>query len=420
MKREEIIKKITEYSLDDLANQENYQELFGEINNPNLEVVDCYLIARALGDKLNSLDELKQAEYKKVRDNYLEIISFFKLRCFMNLPVEEAGEFMKTMLVKANRVNIREEFLWDFMENLYVSLDSIYDLDGNKREVMLEKIKQNEEWLGNQKLNFAGQGSPQEPYLKLWLKDYDINSKSEGGRTALERLNYLNGSESAKQLDPTEKKLLTLLLEVYDALRFFKPKPVERRTADYWEAQAAKLGGGEISGNSKEDLVALYKQIKQDLLTGDFETTLDNLKQQSPQNLAKATESFALDGNQIGALAGITALVSQGNLEDFVKSSEKIQVELKDSLSGRFSSTLINQLNFNDLEPPLLSLILQFILTQKLKLSLDRSAVFVMHLANLLPKGKENKLIPLAYGQVKAKQFQWRSVAEENGKLIFK
>ncbi len=416
MTREQITEKINKYTFSDFADQKNQQELLSQTTNSDLEVVDCYLVAKLLEAKVDGIAEFKQAENKETYYDYLSIIGFFRLRCFMNLSKEEAASFMKNLVVAANRLKVKDELTWDFKENLYASLDPIYDLDGNKKEVLLENLKQNQELIGDKKLKFAGQNSQQDPSLKNWLKDYDISAKIEESRTSLDRLNYLNSSQLVKDLSEVEKNVLTILLEVYDILRFFTHKLEIRKTADFWEAQASKIGAKE---SSKDELVALYKQIKESILTEDYLATSENLSEDNLENLIKNIQSFILEGNETGVLAGLDVLAEKENLEKFLKSADKLNEGIKEYIDSRFNKQISKNLDFSNPGSPLISLWLQYILLDRLKIAPDRSAVFVMTLANLLPEGKKNKLLSLAYGDVVNRQFRWREIIIKNNQLEF-
>ena len=219
-----------------------------------------------------------------------------------------------------------------------------------------------------------------------------------------------------KDLSEVEKNVLTILLEVYDILRFFTHKLEIRKTADFWEAQASKIGAKE---SSKDELVALYKQIKESILTEDYLATSENLSEDNLENLIKNIQSFILEGNETGVLAGLDVLAEKENLEKFLKSADKLNEGIKEYIDSRFNKQISKNLDFSNPGSPLISLWLQYILLDRLKIAPDRSAVFVMTLANLLPEGKKNKLLSLAYGDVVNRQFRWREIIIKNNQLEF-
>ncbi|MDP2586872.1 MAG: hypothetical protein Q8P32_03830 [Candidatus Komeilibacteria bacterium] len=74
----------------------------------------------------------------------------------------------------------------------------------------------------------------------------------------------------------------------------------------------------------------------------------------------------------------------------------------------------------NRLTPEVLGLFLQYLLSGKLKLSAEQSAVVGLHLARALGQSGQKDFMTFAYGDLKTGAFKWREVMGENGKLRFK
>lgn len=426
MTREEIIKEINNLTFTSIINQENYQFFEQVMIDADLAVVDCYLIARNLEEKVTALIGTA-AEHYKLFEAYQEIIAFLRLRCFMKLSNEEAGHFMAYEAVKANRVIIERGLYYDFIENLYTSLDSIFDWERTKKDILLSNLKKNKELLGSQKLKFTGQAIEEEPYLNYWLKDYDLNTKANRERNNLDRLNYLNDSKLVKSLSVVERKVIIILLEVYDILKFSIPFFEPRKTADYWEREAAKLKMSKAIVISApitkkqiphQDLLKLYHQTITQFFSGKKDKVyLSAFQKISASEIIQKLEAALPKKDKELALATLTSLITKGQFA-FLEQATLFKEWQADFLKSQPGIEAVNLTN-KEQKDIIFSQFIKAVLKDKLGLAVQESSMVAMHLANLLKEQGQKNYLQMVYADLKSCTFKWREIKVENGQLRY-
>lgn len=93
---------------------------------------------------------------------------------------------------------------------------------GEKRQLLINALRSNEERLGQRVTKIVPYGSmnPLVPAVKNWLSDYEAVEVGKENRGAFEQSNYLTKSKNVTMLSGEEKGVLGKIIKLYDFLRF--------------------------------------------------------------------------------------------------------------------------------------------------------------------------------------------------------
>lgn len=424
-------KKISDWIKDlDSVVKEDYQtSLISKsefINNQNLIVRDRNLLSRVFEMYLRikfapkSFDTIQETDYF--------IIPHIKL---LSGQIEITNEAIIKML---------ENNLYDLIGFKDVGADHIIlnaflsskiDDDTFRRGVEDVLYKNNEQITDK---NIKLESGEVSATASNWIKDYiEKNTVEKFDDIAFS--SYILDSENTKNLIEDERKIVKRLLQFYLNIKFYSQifVGVER---EKWAVFPI-----EIQEETKKKKVFIPESVKEqiqkipekkvsqmDVLLNsykNFELAFKNLETQVVKDL-KLKKSTDLDEeflNFINTNKGREAMVVLsyvcGNnlINIFFKDNKILQQEFKKFLDARFSEDVANNVMATFGTATSISLFLQFLLIEKLRLIPKDVGLFGMYLANVFKKSKQEKYFPIVYGDVNSGMFVFREIKDVAGKL---
>ncbi len=302
----------------------------------------------------------------------------------------------------------------------------------NLKNILIDSLKNNLEHLGE---NILTIGDKEETsIIKNWLIDYDefIDIKKSGENIDL--VNYLNTNDNVKKLNKQDRNILVKILEVYNYLRFglsaqsevkennLSREPVKlpgkEPTKKVFQASeiAEDIKPKEKQASAIEKLLKDYQKFEADLSKIGF---LRKEFEKYNKEIDKLSQRFKT--SKKGEALAVLIFICQNKLLNlFFLDNQDLLSEFKKYLSQKFSSDLINNIIENSTKAETVSLYLQFLLNEKLKLSAKDSGLMGMHLANIFKKNAQKSYFPIVYGDTNLEQFVWREIVEEAGEIRFK
>lgn len=146
-------------------------------------------------------------------ENLLKKIKFFTLE---DLTKKEIEELYKNHILFAHK----EELIALDLENKLRA--KLLNMPYKQRDPFLadlrRALKQNEELLGEKDIRLGPEEKKEKPYLKNWLKDYEL-TVGAGKHGKMEISDYLFKSPNARRLTSEERELLRKILEFYEKLK---------------------------------------------------------------------------------------------------------------------------------------------------------------------------------------------------------
>ncbi|HNV97108.1 MAG TPA: hypothetical protein PKL13_02200 [bacterium] len=283
-----------------------------------------------------------------------------------------------------------------------------------------------------------------ESNISNWIKDY-IGQYGIDKYDDLFLSEFVNDSKNAKILDESEKNILYGVLKFYLNIKFY-PEIFENLPDDSWNLFPAEMNKENIVVEipQKKIFIPETDDIKQSiekipekkvsnmdtLLNSykNFDLSFKNLEIQITKDL-KLKKSTDLDEeflnfintNKIKEAMVVLSYVCSNNLINiFFKDNKILQKDFKKFLENKFSEDTINNIMefFGTVES--VSLFLQFLLIEKLRLIPKDMGLFGMYLANVFKKSKQEKYFPIVYGDVNSTMFIFREIKDVAGKLVIK
>lgn len=195
------VKKIADYAL-------RYEN-----GMPGNETVEINKIRLNLKEKLRKgYGQVKKDYYKQYQLHLVEM-SYVLLLLLGRIEVLDLFKkhFLKVMIIGlANNIKVDDK-----LKSYVFTINN----DAEKQRFVddiRENIKENNEILGNKRINVNGESS--KSTIKNWLKDYDkVVGAGEHGE--LDISNYLFKTENAKILNSDDKNILKEILRLYERLK---------------------------------------------------------------------------------------------------------------------------------------------------------------------------------------------------------
>jgi len=191
--------------------------------------------------------------------------------------------------------------------------------------------------------------------------------------------------------------------------KVFVPESVEERIQKIPEKKASNI----------DTLLNAYKNFELSFKNLETQVTKD-LKLKKSTDLDEEFLNF-INTNKVKEAMVVLSYVCSNNLINiFFKDNKILQRDFKKFLENKFSEDMINNIIgfFGTVES--VSLFLQFLLTEKLRLIPKDSGIFGMYLANIFKKSKQEKYFPIVYGDVNSTMFIFREIKDVAGKLVIK
>lgn len=383
--------------------------------------------------KFISLYKLEDNELLDLFNNHFNII--FKIS-FYNL-IDKIEHFL---IVNKYFLEERDEF----KEKIRKSL-----LD-NKIKITTDEIKINE-----QKVL---------PTIANWLKDFRNEFTENGFEDPVKINEYLINNNNINKLSKKDKKRIELLLSLYSRLKLSSQDPQGMEENLFIEDKDGNIGTLRKGNFEKipQSVIDLYNQVKdigaqpagksnqQKVFTpSKTEEDIKLKEKQTPaiEKLLADYQKFEADLSKIdflraefekynkdvdklsqrfktskkGEAIAVLIFICQNKLLNlFFLDNQDLLLEFKKYLSQKFSPDLVENIVKNSTQAEMVSLYLQFLLNEKLKLYSKDSGLIGMHLANIFKKNGQKSYFPIVYGDTNLEQFVWRDIIEEAGEIKFK
>ncbi|MFA6304235.1 MAG: hypothetical protein WCV73_03915 [Patescibacteria group bacterium] len=316
--------------------------------------------------------------------------------------------------------------------------------DDYKKEI-LKAISNNQQKISSQNY-LTGNNQSVANSIGVWLKDYLVFGGAEP-LTNIKELEFYKSNKNWGLLNNQQREQLRLMFNLVEWLKhsnFSLRGDSEPAFLNYDGEYYGIIDGrvykakdliddlslsyfAQISGNQSNALPKTSFSINPQILRSRYQ---EILKQLLPANgVAKKPASHEPEVllNQLNndlALRDAGAVVA--DLENLIQLKGLLKLLKSKNFSSDFIIYLEAHLGMGledqatRLSPESLSLFLQFLLINKLQLSLEQSAVIGLYLANVLAKQNQREFLPIAYCDLSSNTFKWREVIGENGKLKFK
>lgn len=255
-------------------------QIYEEIKEAAFELVDHLMApeARQIANELErKIGPALQSEAPDLYRKYRQIVICLKFVGLITLDKETFLKLIQFNLLEAlyNRIDINERMTG----RMYILPAGAW-LD--ETEQALKVLKQNNQWLGSQKIVLQGDSETSVPSIKNWLTDYDRTFGPEK-HSALERQQYLAQNPNVRLLSPLEKNALQMLLRFYDNL---KPIPIQTlneyfAAAGISDADFIAAGQGETSPD-RSKTTAGYSEEKPTVSRSVFEAAPTSLSSAPP------------------------------------------------------------------------------------------------------------------------------------------
>lgn len=309
----------------------------------------------------------------------------------------------------------------------------------NKKQIQ-ELVYNNEQILFEKEFFINGKQSVSS--VSNWIKDY-INKYGIDKYEDLFLAEFISDSPNAKLLNKQEKDILNNILKFYLNLKFF-PEIFNNVAEEKWnifptefyeETKIPKISKKVFETqeaiNIEKPKVAVKKVSNIDQILQsykDFELKFKQLEFQFTENL-KTNKNTDLDDEFLNFLKNkknqeamlVLSYVCRNNLlAVFFKDSQILVNEFKKYLISKFDEQVADSVinSFGTVES--VSLFIQFLFNEKLRLSPRDSGLFGMYLANIFKKSKQTKYFPIVYGDVNLGMFVFREIKDVAGKLTMK
>lgn len=269
------------------------------------------------------------------------------------------------------------------------------------------------------------EGIEENPFVENEKGEIGTLRKGQFEKISKETINIYNQVQKLTGGKPYKKGLTKPLTQVRPSRKVFVPEKTIGDSLSKKEPEEKHIETREIASSASsisrvEKLLQEYKNFElnlkriKDLVSGlgVYKNDLDSLFLEFENNLK---------ANQKDKSWAIIMFICENKLLNlFFKDNKNLLLEFKKYLSLKFSEDIIENIVKRSTNPETVSLYLQFLLNNKMKLSMRSSGLFGMHLANIFKKIGQDKYFPIVYGDVNLEQFVWREVVEENGVVKFK
>ncbi len=161
--------------------------------------------------------ELK-TESPELYEKYQKLIVLLKFECLSSRPFAEIENLIKNHLTDAIKAKIPIQEKFQDVLNVYDDVREEGAIAESLANIMLRSFVT----VGSNPLTIADKNVP--PSIGNWLLDYDRNTRKAGPiletRGAIERITYINQNQTVRKLSNTDRKLLLIILELYDWLKY--------------------------------------------------------------------------------------------------------------------------------------------------------------------------------------------------------
>ena len=407
--------KLSDQEVFDFFN-EHFDKMF-EIEDYNIiDKVEHFLIVNKYF--LEDRDEFKEKLRKSLLENKLKIT---KNKIKIN-DKEERPSIANWL--KDFRNQFMEKGFLDAMNlsKYFASSDNIIKLSDDEKK----RVKALMNLYARLKIpSSTMEGIEENPFVEDEKGEIGTLRKGQFEKISKEAINIYNQVQKLTGGKLYKKDLTKPLTQVRPSRKVFVPEKTIGDSLSKKEPEEKPIETREIASSASsisrvEKLLQEYKNFElnlkriKDLVSGlgVYKNDLDSLFLEFENNLK---------ANQKDKSWAIIMFICENKLLNlFFKDNKNLLLEFKKYLSLKFSEDIIENIVKRSTNPETVSLYLQFLLNNKMKLSMRSSGLFGMHLANIFKKIGQDKYFPIVYGDVNLEQFVWREVVEENGVVKFK
>lgn len=270
-----------------------------------------------------------------------------------------------------------------------------------------------------------------------WIKDYiEKNTIEKFDDIAFS--SYILDSENTRNLSEDERKIVKRLLQFYLNIKFYLqiftgverekwaifPIEIQEETKkrkvfvpESVKEQIQKIPEKKVSG--MDVLLNAYKNFE--LAFKNLETqVIKDLKLKKSTDLDEEFLNFINTNKGREAMVVLSYVCGNNLINIFFKDNKILQQEFKKFLDARLSEDLVNNVMATFGTATSISLFLQFLLIEKVRLIPKDVGLFGMYLANVFKKSKQEKYFPIVYGDVNSGMFVFRDIKDVAGKLQMK
>lgn len=427
MPREELLKKVEALLADGpFTSQEidYWQERLPLCSEQDLsDLFDLLSTKQELIDKTNEIfsdaaDDLliKSAESPKVIPKDFDLVDW---------SLKNVTDFFKQGLAK---------IIQDEKVNLEAQIDQYFVDDAADGISVAEEAQ----------AILAALRANQEPFpagtsvvIGKWLSLYAQSVSSDKlERASIDRLNFVNQNESARQLKEPERAVILRLLKLFDfleevaTLRF-----VFEETPAAAEAEAVRPAGAvgqpvvaapvrpvaPVKPAAKpipqEEILKLYRGSEAE--NSAIEQKVAELNQKLDSNLVLARQEFyqalmAAQPDRLTVLAYLYFLAQRGQLDGVLKEDDRFYKLMEGELVRLGQRGLLNDFKMAPAAPQFIQLFLELVLQGKLGLAENEAARQALRLVNVLKQAGlpaqagHDKYGKIAYFDLTTNEFKWK------------
>ncbi len=426
----EDIVKLTPEALADI-------EVYGKIGEKVLEI-ETHILYKEGGIlrlflenflRKNTQFENDQPDlYKK----YSGLVTWLKFIMMEMILDNDVYDIMKLHLIEALteydidvRGKIKTLFLqsWDLL------------LRGEKRSLLLRAFSQNNETFGNYRIELSSKKRATATVANI-IVDYNRVAKSDEQRTSLDEARYINESENLRSFTRAHKDLVLKVLQVYDFVRF---PPIEELTREMALSPVKNVEGApgpapkrgipdmplNIPGAAEDE--AARQSIKKDPLEYlqqkydayriqrkqvlDMEDALMVQTRGELENVKRELSNAAREKERTKGIACLKIMARQKALISSLSVNPSWFESVSDYMQKKYSSQYdkkevahaVSNLKMQLSSPVVISEFLQYILKERLTMTVGDSALVGVEIGQLI--GGEFQ--SMAYGNQETGNFEW-------------
>jgi len=396
------------------------------INNQNLSVEDKNLLSKVLDIYLRI--KFSPKSFDNITDTDYFIIPHIKV---LSGQIEVTNEAIVNLLDQNlyDLLNFKEPGLDHRILNAYLS----ENIDDEKFRKSIENaLYNNNEQITDK--NIKIESGEVGGTASNWLKDY-IERNTIERYDDIAFSSYILDSENTKTLTEEERTIVKRLLQFYLNIKFysqvfvgidrenwnlfpvefyvdtkkkkvFVPESIKEKIEQKPEKKVSQL----------EILLDSYKNFELEFRDLEAQLTKE-LKLKKTTDLDEEFLNFVNHKQSKEAMVVLSYVCKNNLLSIFFKDNKILQQEFRKFLELRFSDDIVNNIFVVFGTVATVSLFLQFLLIEKLKLIPKDVGLFGMYLASAFKKSGQAKYFPIVYGDVNSGMFVFREIKDVAGKL---
>lgn len=342
----------------------------------------------------------------------------------------------------------------DVLEKFKAKLKNILLLENRDKlkKLVAEAIVRNEQYLSQAKIETSQE--KRQPRVGNWVKDFTAYTSGDILDNVKET-QYFTKSKNVSQLSKEEKEILKKMLEVYkwchlssfdlrgfeDSIpvddesrkgvisggKFEEIKPAEeKRVAELIKEAQEMLERAQKGEKIGEVTPEVQKEILAFAYLGDEEerNKVHRAEQEitrTSQSQIKTVESILVDSiysqEKYLAAAALRLLAKKTDLIKTMEENKDIFDLAKENIKNNYSDDILADFQRNKFIPAYLSVFLQHVMKNKLKMTSDESARLGIQLENLIVRHGAKEMLGMVYGDLEKGVYVWHQVKDKGTRL---